>query len=285
MTEILDEAGKTPVWNEEFVLDMVDKEVKADGSFILNTFDSDGPGMDEFLGATRPIKYTELIKSSELKKFNEVELVSSKGKKTGTITFETQYVWAEPPEPESDFENLPPKLLRNVTEQPLNRRCKLVVTIVDASFLKDADFIGKQDPFVAFKYRGMEIKTTVKDNAGKYAQWNEKFDLNYIEKAIFKGEDLILSAYDKDPVGADWLGAIKPMSLKSLSEYQGRVKHSVDILDKKGKKAGHIKFKTEFVWAQYIKPIPDPQMDKKSLLKIIIEEAHFLKDDADTFGK
>lgn len=63
------------------------------------------------------------------------------------------------------------------------------------------------------------------------------------------------------------------------------MKHSVDILDKKGKKAGHIKFKTEFVWAQYIKPIPDPQMDKKSLLKIVIEEAHFLKDDADTFGK
>lgn len=62
------------------------------------------------------------------------------------------------------------------------------MTVVDASFLKDADFIGKQDPFVAFKYRGMEIKTTVKDDAGKYAKWNEKFELKCVEKAVLKGD-------------------------------------------------------------------------------------------------
>ena len=75
------------------------------------------------------------------------------------------------------------------------------------------------------------------------------------------------------------------MSFFNLCEYEGRVKHSVDLLDKKGKKAGHIKFKTEFQWIEYIPPVPDTQMDKKSLLKIVIQEAHFLKDDGDTFGK
>ncbi len=65
----------------------------------------------------------------------------------------------------------------------------------------------------------MEIKTTVKDDAGKYAKWNEKFELKCIEKAIAMGEELCLAAYDEDPVSADWLGAIKPMAFSTLSEY------------------------------------------------------------------
>jgi hypothetical protein len=87
-TEVIDEGGKTPVWNEDFVLEYVEKEVKAGGSLVLNTYDEDG-AVEEFLGGTKPIKYTELIKNSDVQKFNAVELVSAKGKKTGTITFET----------------------------------------------------------------------------------------------------------------------------------------------------------------------------------------------------
>jgi len=41
------------------------------------------------------------------------------------------------------------------------------VIIKEASFKKDADMFGKQDPFIQFKYQGAELKTDVKDNAGK----------------------------------------------------------------------------------------------------------------------
>lgn len=116
----------------------------------------------------------------------------------------------------------------------------------------------------------MEFKTTVKDDAGKYAKWNEKFELKVVEKAVLKNEQFVLSTYDKDPVGADWLGAIKPIPFSTLCDYEGRVKHSLDFFDDKGKKAGHVKFKTEFKWVEYIPPVADPQMDKKSLLKIVI---------------
>ena len=64
-TEVIDEGGKTPVWNEEFELEFVEKEVKGGGSLILNTFDSDG-AVDEFLGGTKPIKYTDLIKNGDV---------------------------------------------------------------------------------------------------------------------------------------------------------------------------------------------------------------------------
>lgn len=54
----------------------------------LQTFDEDG-AVEEFLGGSKPIKYADLIKNADVQKFNAVELVSKKGKKTGTITFET----------------------------------------------------------------------------------------------------------------------------------------------------------------------------------------------------
>lgn len=67
--------------------------------------------------------------------------------------------------------------------------------------------------------------------------------------------------------------------------YEGRVLHHVDLLDSKKKISGKIKFKTEFKWVEYTPPTPHELLDKKSLLRVIIHEANFLKDDADFIGK
>ena len=67
-------------------------------------------------------------------------------KKTGTITFKTQFIWNEPPAPipeESDGDESVPKAFRDEAKYPLNKRCVLEVTVIEARFLKDADFIGK----------------------------------------------------------------------------------------------------------------------------------------------
>lgn len=56
------------------------------------------------------------------------------------------------------------------------------ITIVEARFLKDADMIGKQDPYVIFKYGRGQISTTVADGAGKHAVFNELFFLSNIEE-------------------------------------------------------------------------------------------------------
>ena len=49
-TRVLEEGGKTPVWNEEFGMREVSREVDQNGSLVLTTFDSGV--MDEFLGWT-----------------------------------------------------------------------------------------------------------------------------------------------------------------------------------------------------------------------------------------
>ena len=55
-------------------------------------------------------------------------------------------------------------------------------------------------------YQDKEIATSVKDNAGKNAKWNEKLVLKNIQKSIKNNENLVLESFDKDPVGRDSLG-------------------------------------------------------------------------------
>ena len=99
----------------------------------------------------------------------------------------------------------------------MNSNCRLELIIKEAHFLKDADLIGKQDPYIKFKYANKYIQTDVKDGAGKDAVWqNEKFSLNNIEAQILAGKKLILEAYDKDVATSDWLGSTSQISFSPL---------------------------------------------------------------------
>lgn len=82
-----------------------------------------------------------------------------------------QYFYLEP--------DVPP-VKRDANKFPLNKKCKLQITIIEAKFLKDADLVGKQDPYITFKYGRTLKKTSVAEDAGKHAIFNEKFLLSDI---------------------------------------------------------------------------------------------------------
>lgn len=55
--------------------------------------------------------------------------------------------------------------------------------MISAEFLKDeGDALGKQDPFLSFKYEGKQLKTLVKDDAGKKASFDDVFLLDNVEE-------------------------------------------------------------------------------------------------------
>ncbi|MCL7050015.1 hypothetical protein MKW94_009482 [Papaver nudicaule] len=60
-------------------------------------------------------------------------------------------------------------------------RGTLEVLLVDASQLKNTDFIGKMDPYVVIQFGNQERKSTVARGEGKAPLWNEKFtfDVEY----------------------------------------------------------------------------------------------------------
>jgi hypothetical protein len=58
------------------------------------------------------------------------------------------------------------------------------------------------------------------------------------------GKRLVLKAYDKDPVGADFLGGTKGMSFVTLVETEDLKEWTLPIFDKSKKKAGELKFTT-----------------------------------------
>jgi len=88
--------------------------------------------------------------------------------------------------------------------------------------LKNADTFGDQDPYVRFKYGKGYIETTVKYKAGKYAKWNEKFELNNVKRWIENADKFELEAMEKDIGSSDFLGSIKPIELKELCDWQGK---------------------------------------------------------------
>jgi hypothetical protein len=117
------------------------------------------------------------------------------------------------------------------------------LTVVEAKFIKDADFFGKQDPLMKWKHNGREFKTTTKDDAGKHAIWNETFELDALDVAV-KGSPFIIASYDSDPTGVEWLGEIKGMSYQSLCNENAEKKWDLDMFDSKDKKSGNVVFTT-----------------------------------------
>jgi len=160
------------------------------------------------------------------------------------------------------------------------------------------------------------MKTTVKGDAGKQAEWNEEFVLENIAREIDAGGKLRLEALDEDTLSNDWIGATLPIPYTELVGTTDVMVQKLEFLDKGGSEVGHVNVSTQYIWAEP-DPVPvqslSPEMlnaggsknesaydqdmfedsvgkgggqplDKKSILKIIIKEASFLKD-SDFFGK
>ena len=151
-------------------------------------------------------------------------------------------------------------------------------------FFKDADTFGKQDPYITFKFGRGTKSTTVAEDAGKHAIFNEKFVLTNVMAEIKKGSSLVLDAMEKDVASSDHLGSTQPIDWNDICAFSGIIKRKVDIIDEKGIKAGKLRLITEFFWEEYVVPEPSDKFDQKSLVLLVVKEASFLKD-ADTFGK
>ena len=113
----------------------------------------------DLLGSTAPIKWTELCEYEGTIQ-RDVDIIYE-NKKAGNLVYKSKFIWQEYTVPE------PSKIL--------DKYAMLQVIIKEATFKKDADTFGKQDPFIKFKYQGVEASTEVMDNAGKHAKFNELF--------------------------------------------------------------------------------------------------------------
>ena len=79
-------------WNEEFTLDNVAREIAAGGKLRLEARDED-PGIDDWIGATMPIAYSELC-ASQGRYPRKLEFVDKQGIEVGNVHVETEYIWS-----------------------------------------------------------------------------------------------------------------------------------------------------------------------------------------------
>jgi len=247
------------------MLENIELETKAGKSLVMEAYDKDVASSDK-LGSANAISYYKLIADEEEHTYDLDIFMDCK--KTGNVKFTTKFVWCEPDPPANPL---------------LNANCMLNLVIVSATFLKDADLIGKQDPYIKFKYNGKDVQTDVKDGAGKAAEWNEKFCLTQVMDQVTSGKRLILEAYDKDLVTSDLLGKTKGISYVSLVENDEIKNHTVQLFDTEKKVAGELILTSQFIFVPE-DPEPHPDLNRNCILRIIVHNAKFFKDN-DTFGK
>lgn len=132
----------------------------------------------------------------------------------------------------------------------LNNKCRLELTIVAGTWFKDADMFGKQDPYVQWMYGKEKMQTSVKDEAGKEAQWDEKFVLKNIREQILNGEELVFSTFDEDVLIHDFIGGSRPIPWQDFCFNEKEKETMVDLYDKKKKKCGTLTFRTKFVFVK-----------------------------------
>lgn len=263
-TEVQDDAGKKAKWNETFQLPNISTSVQNHGTLVFEAFDKD-IGSSDFLGRTKPFKIDEHVADDELDNL-EVDLFDKKDKKAGSLRLQTQLILvrADP-----------------AINTSLNSNCSLEIKLEEATFLKDLDMIGKQDPYIQFDYGKRVFKSKVQGDQGLRAKFDDIFTLKNIQNAIESGQKLVLNAYDEDVGSSELLGSMYPMSYVPMVNNLETM-HNIDLFINY-KKSGNIKFSTKFLWAKPEPPL-NPKMNANSKLSIIIKSATFLKD-LDMIGK
>ena len=73
------------------------------------------------------------------------------------------------------------------------------------------------------------------------------------------------------------------MSFVTLVETEDLKEWTLPIFDKSKKKAGELKFTTQFIYVAPDPPI-NPKLNRNCVLKVTIKDGKFFKDN-DTFGK
>ena len=131
------------------MLENLQKQIQFGETLVIESFDEDTMSSD-WLGATVALSFSNLIISPDPVQHNLI-MNDKKGKKTGDVNIITQYIWAQPPaEPEEKQKDF-------VISDKLDKKSVLRLIIKEASFLKDSDFFGKQDPYIKFVYNGTEL--------------------------------------------------------------------------------------------------------------------------------
>ena len=91
------------------------------------------------------------------------------------------------------------------------------------------------------------MQTSVQDDAGKYAKFDETFILENIREQVLNDEELVLETYDEDVLQHDFLGAARPIWWADLINTEAEVVHTLDLYDKKTK-TGTLKIATQYIY-------------------------------------
>ena len=209
---------------------------------IFEALDEDVTSND-LIGKANPLSFNSLTQDIDQKSML-MDLYDDNFKHTGSLEVISHYV----------------QRVADPIPRGLNNRCKLFITILEGSFKENHDAFGNQDPYIVFDFGGKTISTKVQDDAGLFAEFNETFTLDNIYEEILNGLELQLHAWDKDVLDSDFIGLTEPILWQDFVHDTLEQVHEVELLSKKHKNVGSLKFKTKL---SFVAP-PKPSMNHEA---------------------
>ena len=89
-TQVMTDAGKHAVFNEDFILQGIQEPILCGDELILKAYDEDVV-TNELLGMIWAVPYQDFVKSEETMS-HELDLFNDKKKKIGSIKFQTTFI-------------------------------------------------------------------------------------------------------------------------------------------------------------------------------------------------
>jgi len=216
-TSTKEDAGKSAVFQEVLRFDV---DIAAVTQGTVSVYDKDTIS-DDLIGTnTFPLAtgvYTLNVVDEGKNKGLVVLIVSVNGETPADLSAAT--IPDETPAPKSKKEAAP-------VNQPSANTTHVVVTLVKASGLPSS-VLDKADPYVKLTIGDIELKSSVKQDAGKAAEWNEVFDFHADLSTYTTGT---ASVFDEDTIKDDFIGSA------SFNLVTGS--YTLDIKNEKGKSSG-----------------------------------------------
>ena len=110
---------------------------------------------------------------------------------------------------------------------------KIEITIIKAEYLVNLDIGKKQDPYVWFNFNGHNYESSIKYKAGKHAEWNESFKIQYTNG---EKHEIKFMSFDKDLLSSDLIGKSKVLNLDDYKT--GHNKLELELDGEEGEKTG-----------------------------------------------
>ncbi len=240
-TEVAKSGGKEPQWNTLFAIPVM----QAPGAHI-QVYDKEMIGKDSLIGETFLPMQALAGQGSQT---NWFPVNAKDGRQSGQLLIASEFTPGPPGQAMIPQQPVGAGMIGNATGAnafnpiPSGPPVSGTFTVRPQAghFLKNADLIGKMDPYIIITVGEQQFKTQIAKSQGKEPQWEDTFSIPVMNQSVMQ-----LQVFDKDTIGKDDFIGTAYIPLAEVAQKMSAIGW-YPVRDEHGKEAGQLYIGTEFL--------------------------------------